>query len=268
MKPKSVIACVTIVASAAVIGLVQNSINASSSSLGGLTVTDIKTHSSVTTPDARVRGNSIANNTDLGLAASAGNVTDFYDSTAWGTNNGPRFATYRNGSAATGVWMGNAAGWASREGTTTGYGVALIPWLTHKSRFEEAIDANGVTTMDMGIIIGANSTGTSGVAARVFYSGGRYRLQLVNITGGASRTDCSAAGGVDIGTSTTIDRALVLTYDPSTNTATASSTGSVANNVSCTPTNATGRYAGLIGFTVNTTARARVNSTDTIFYYE
>ena len=196
----------------------------------------------------------------------AGNFTGNGNLDAWSTtfNNGsgasttgaPVWDTYTGGSASTDWTRTNGSGgYVTRNAGGTTPSVALFPWLTRQSTITITVK-NLPTTNTMGIVIGANSTGTN---ALVVYRAGTASTSNFGfkIVSGGSESNC----GTPISTSTGITAfTLAVTYEPATGSAasatltrtTGGSGGPWTTNSSCTLSGANGQFAGLYSGTAST----------------
>lgn len=179
----------------------------------------------------------------------------------------PNWITAQNGTSGTNIMVATGAGrFVHRRVAGSGYGTAMIPWLTHKSVMQGTVDINNLAGANTGIglIIAANSTGNSGIIARVYYDGTNVQFALGTITAGGAPVNC--AGPFSLGTNRATDRTINLQWDPYTQTADASINGNAASAQSCSSLTGSGRYAGAIILVNSTTPQFIMNTTFTWTY--
>lgn len=237
--------------------------------LGTLTVTSgtkVEQNKSALTVTARVQGLF----TNPGTATINGSSSTFDPGTGTFGTPAPAFATYAAGAANTSSWFGtgNANDSVVRSGGSN-YSVALVPWLAHKSTGSMTLGGTGSTinnTTDGGMILNANSTGTSGVAARVSCTGTAPTLTcaagLYVVTGAATATACGSAVTLNTTSAPTSIAISSFTSAPgasgddltATFTRTGGGGGTSPTTITCDPaTPVTGSYAGFISFAVSST---------------
>ncbi|MCU0278470.1 MAG: hypothetical protein MUF33_02665 [Candidatus Nanopelagicales bacterium] len=177
--------------------------------------------------------------TTIGLS---GQVTDFNGGGTFTANSGPTWA-------ADATWSNSSAGYVTRA-TGSGLSSARVPWLTRRSTVGVTVTSYG-TSVNAGVLSGANASGTSGVAAVLYYSGS-YRFAIFRIDG-TTATLCSTSANL----ASTGNRTITLTYNPSTGdpaSATITGTNGTTLTSNCSLSTANGTYAGLHSGTA-TTAR-------------
>jgi len=163
----------------------------------------------------------------------SGQVSDFNGGGSFTANSGPTWT-------ADATWSNNSADYVTRA-TGSGLSSARVPWLTRSSTVGVTISGYG-TSVNAGVLSGANASGTSGVAALLYYSGS-YRFAIFRIDG-TTATLCSTSANL----ASTGNRTITLTYNPSTgNPASATITGTNGTTLTsnCSLSTANGTYAGL-----------------------
>ncbi|MEI2716667.1 MAG: hypothetical protein V9E98_06690 [Candidatus Nanopelagicales bacterium] len=227
----------------------------SAASLGTLTVANtLKVESNTILPVASVRSNALGAGNDLD-----NDVTDYNTGGGYVNNAGPTWNTVRSGSNVTGAWIAPAGNFVARNSGPAATSYALIPWVAHRSSLRNR-STNFSTSTDIGYVLGTNSTGTStGIAARIYHdTGTTYRVQLIDVGSG------SQCGSDDLNLGNlagdTIDTN--FSYNPGTSTASVTVTGAPVSPVTatCTYSDASGTYAGLVSYDLSTT-RYTLNAT-------
>jgi hypothetical protein len=162
-----------------------------------------------------------------------GQISDFDGGAGFTTNSGPTWA------AAT-TWSNSTSDYVTRS-TGSGLSTARVAWLSRRSTVGVAV-TNVATTVNAGVLTGADAAGTSGVAAVLYYSGGAYRFGIFRIDG-ATATACSTPATLTSG-----NRTITITYAPSaggTASATITGIGGTTITSTCSLSTANGAYAGL-----------------------
>lgn len=238
----------------------------SASALGTLSAANtVKVESVDITPTGAVRANSLANGADLD-----GKATDYDGGGGYGSDDGPTWNTLRAGVDVTGVWMAPSNSNVARNdaGPDT-RSVALLPWMSHKSKIQnDATDFGSAT--DIGYVLGTDSSGTAtGVATRIYWDGSVWRLQLIDVGTGTQCGSDNASLGNTSGRTYSTD----FTYNPTAGTASATVTrsggGAVSASATCSPVDVSGRYAGLVSYRKSATVYrmpATAGTTPTLAY--
>ncbi len=178
----------------------------------------------------------------------SGLATDFHGGDSWMNDGGPLWAGYTNG-AASANWVNSSSNYVTRNSGGSVHAAALVPWLTRDSTVSLRMRTLS-TSMDGGVIVGANSNGSAGLVARLFHTGSNYAVQFWLVTGANSWSSCGAA--VNTGTASGGRYDITVTYTPGTGAA-ASATfnksgggGGTFNITStCSLATANGAYAGM-----------------------
>lgn len=177
-----------------------------------------------------------------GTVALNGQVSDFNGGAGFATDNGPTWA-------ADSSWSNNTSDYVTRA-TGSGLSAARVGWLTRRNTVGVTVSGYS-TTVNAGVLSGANASGTSGVAAVLYYSGS-YRFAIFRIDG-TNATLCSTSANL----ASTGTRTITLTYNPSTGnpaSATINGTNGTTLTSNCSLSSAGGAYAGLFSASA-TTAR-------------
>ena len=245
-----------------VFAVVRSTGDVSGASIGTIsTPTDLKVELSPNGIEPTVRVRDDFNG--LGSSDLDGRVTEFDGGDGYTGGSGPTFNTVAGGSSATNTWHGKSGGVQRDLGSN--YSAALVPWLTRKSKIQAEITGTINDTLDGGMIINTNATGTSGVAVRINCSGqnNNCQAQLVNVTGAATRSACSSPITINQGkrpNSISIsdfinDQGAAGDDVTVTVTTVKGSGGTSPATLTCEPTSpATGSYSGLISFSASANA--------------
>lgn len=184
-----------------------------------------------------------------------GQVSDFNGGAGFVTNSGPTWATYTNGSSSN-DWSNAAADYVTRPTGGGNNSVALVPWLTRESTVGITISSMS-SANEVGVVMGADSTGTQGLSVSLYHDGSTYRFGFWLLTSGSASSSCGTQ--VNTGSSTGSSYVITMTYDPSAGSAASASVvksgggGGTYNATStCGLGTANGQYAGLMSFTQGT----------------
>lgn len=162
-----------------------------------------------------------------------GQISDFNGGGGMVIDAGPTWVANAN-------WSNSSADYVTRA-SGSGVSTARVPWLTRRSTVGVTVSSYG-TTVNTGVVTGADAAGTSGVAAVLYYSGG-YRFGIFRIDG-STATACSTPATLSV----TGTRTITITHNPSTGAAaTASITGTGGTTITstCSLSSASGAHAGL-----------------------
>lgn len=177
-----------------------------------------------------------------------GQVTDFNGGGGAVNNGGPTWV-------ASADWTNPSADYAIRN-TGTGVSIARFAWLTRSSTMRVTLSSYN-TSVQAGVVLGADAAGTSGIAAVLSYSGTVYQMRLVVISS-STPSPCSAVISL---TASSTNRTISLTYDPDAGTASATITGGGSPATStCSLAGVTGANAGLYSNAVSPARYDNINA--------
>lgn len=176
-----------------------------------------------------------------------GQITDYNGGSGSVSNSGPTWNGYTGGSASA-DWSNNSADYVTRASGGTTPAAALVSSLTRKAT-SGLIVRSVTTTTDSGLVMGSNSTGGTGVVARLYRSGSNYYLQMYRLDSATSLSACGTA--VNTGGSATA-YTFTMVYAPNTPATAAtvsvvkSGGGGTYNATStCDLSTANGQYTGM-----------------------
>ncbi|MDP3971650.1 MAG: hypothetical protein Q8P61_01905 [Candidatus Nanopelagicales bacterium] len=132
--------------------------------------------------------------------------------------------------------------------------VALVPWLTRASRLDVKIfNVSGTTgsgtNTQVGLMMGANATGSAGLAARLWWNGSNAEFSFARQDSATSSSDCTVSPINLTGTPPT-PILISMVYEPSSGSAATATISWGSNSItsSCDLGTANGKYAGLISY--------------------
>ncbi len=173
--------------------------------------------------------------------------------TNWTAVPGPNWATYTAGSSSNDWTI--ASNTVNRNAGGASDSVALVPWLTRASRLDVVISnvrggSGSGTNTQVGLMMGANATGSAGLAARFWWNGTNYEFSFARQDSATSSSDCTVTP-VNLGTGTPpTSISISMVYAPASGSAATATiswgSNSIASN--CDLSTANGKYAGLISY--------------------